>query len=187
MAEQAIIIKKKVVKGGHAHHGGSWKVAYADFVTAMMAFFLVMWLVSLSPETKDEIQGYFNDPLGLKDTEPKTRSIMTLEGQPQPKPGQTKKPGEEAFKSEQTQLDSIEQRLKHALNADPSLADLLKGVKITQTPEGLLIEFVETKGAVFFESGSAVIRPEAAKLVAKIAPILQHAGHTMEIQGHTDA
>ncbi len=187
MAEQSIIVRKKVYKGGHGHHGGSWKVAYADFMTAMMAFFLVMWLVGLSQDVRDKIQGYFNDPLGLGQTEPKSRSLLTMEGLPQPKPGQTKQAGQSAFKTEQTQLDAIQQKLQHSLNVDKSFQDLIKGIRISQTPEGLLIEFVETKGAVFFESGKAVIRPEAAKLLSKIAPILAKAGHPMEIQGHTDS
>jgi chemotaxis protein MotB len=187
MPEQQIIVRKKVHKGGHAHHGGSWKVAYADFVTAMMAFFLVMWLVGLSQDVRDRIQGYFNDPLGMNDTEPKSRAILTMEGLPQPKPGQSKTPLTEAYKSERSTFDSLEQSLKKSMSMDKALKELLQGVRISQTADGLKLEFVETKGAVFFESGSAVIRPEAARLMAEIAPILAKTGYTMEIEGHTDA
>src|SRR5476651_1570743 len=86
MSDQPIIIIKKK-RGGHGgHHGGSWKVAYADFVTAMMAFFMVMWIMGLSDDIKTKIQGYFNDPLGFMKNIPKSRSVFTIAGIPQPKP-----------------------------------------------------------------------------------------------------
>src|SRR5689334_15823960 len=85
-----IIIKKKK-SHGHAHHGGSWKVAYADFVTAMMAFFMVMWIMGLSDETKAQIQGYFNDPVGFVKNEPKSHSVIALKSVPT-----TKKPVQSA-------------------------------------------------------------------------------------------
>jgi len=186
MAEQPIIVKKKIIQG-HGHHGGSWKVAYADFVTAMMAFFLVMWLTNLSQDTKDMIQGYFNDPLGFADTIQRSRSLENLPGQPRPvKPGQ-RKGLSDATSVEQSQLASVAQKLRQAMMQDPALKKLAESVKITITQEGLLIEFMEARGAVFFESGSSVIRPEAMKLVKKISPILQAAHHSIEIQGHTDA
>ncbi|HWD37310.1 MAG TPA: flagellar motor protein MotB [Fimbriimonas sp.] len=185
MAEQTIIVKK-VIHKGHGHHGGSWKVAYADFVTAMMAFFLVMWLTSMSQDVKDQIQGYFNDPLGLAPTAPKSLSIKTMEGSPAPKPFAEKPAGKNAFKQEQGQLQSIEKKIKDALGKDPEFKNLMKGVKISITQEGLLIEFMEAKGAVFFESGSSIIRPEAQKLMRKISPILSASKHPVDVQGHTD-
>jgi chemotaxis protein MotB len=186
MAEQPIIVKKRIV-AAHAHHGGSWKVAYADFVTAMMAFFLVMWLTNLSQDTKDMIQGYFNDPLGFADTIQRSRSLENLPGQPRPtKPGQ-KRGLSEASNVEQSELSKVEQKLKEVLSQDPALKKLAAGIKISLTSEGLLIEFMEARGAVFFQSGSSVIRPEALKLVNRISPILEAAKHSIEIQGHTDA
>jgi chemotaxis protein MotB len=188
VAEHPIIIKKKIV-GGHAHHGGSWKVAYADFVTAMMAFFMVMWLMSMSEDTKDKIQGYFNDPLGFTSTAPKSHTILTMDGMPKPKPNVTagKGSGEQAASSEQNRLQQVKSKVERALADDHGLSNLTKDIKVTLTTEGLLIQFIEAKGAVFFESGSNVIRPEALKVVAKIAPILTASRHQLEIQGHTDA
>ncbi len=187
MAENQIIIRKKIVKGHSAHHGGSWKVAYADFVTAMMAFFMVMWLVGLSADIRDKIQGYFNDPLGVAESEPKSKTILTMEGMPKPKPGEHNEPGDQAYHNEQQKLQSLGKKIKDAINSDKQFSQLINGIRITQTPDGLLIEFAETKGAVFFESGSAVIRPEARKLVDKIAPILAAQAHNLVVQGHTDA
>src|SRR5690242_2935046 len=81
-----IIIKKKKHEE-HGHHGGSWKVAYADFVTAMMAFFMVMWIMGLSDQTRAQISGYFNDPLGYSKVEPKSENIANISKQMQPPAG----------------------------------------------------------------------------------------------------
>src|SRR5690242_19605625 len=81
MANDSIIIKKKKVVGHGGHHGGSWKVAYADFVTAMMAFFMVLWIMGLSDETKASIQGYFNDPAGFMKNPPVSRVMIPHPGQ----------------------------------------------------------------------------------------------------------
>uniref|UniRef100_UPI00286A1853 flagellar motor protein MotB n=1 Tax=Armatimonas sp. TaxID=1872638 RepID=UPI00286A1853 len=78
MADNQVIIVKKKAAHGHAHHGGSWKVAYADFVTAMMAFFMVMWIMGLSEDNKNIIQGYFNDPMGFNKSVPRSSSIIDL-------------------------------------------------------------------------------------------------------------
>src|ERR1700678_2916756 len=77
-----IIIVKKKVHGGHGHHGGSWKVAYADFVTAMMAFFMVMWIMGLSDQTRTQISGYFNDPFGFKNNVSKSKVMISPKDPP---------------------------------------------------------------------------------------------------------
>jgi chemotaxis protein MotB len=187
VAEQPIIVKKKIIQG-HAHHGGSWKVAYADFVTAMMAFFLVMWLLSMSDEVRDKIQGYFNDPLGFTNATPKSKVILTMEGSTKPKPSVTATKGKNGnpFTGEQRTLEAVKDKISRLLT-ETSMKDLAKDIRLSMTREGLLIQFIEAKGAVFFESGSSQIRPEALKVVAKIAPVLTASKHLMEIQGHTDA
>ncbi len=187
---QPIIIKKK--KGGHGggHHGGSWKVAYADFVTAMMAFFMVMWIMGLSEDTRKSIQGYFNDPIGFMKNEPRSKSVIpvstAISGAPK---GSTK--GSKAYDLEQRALERIEQQVKAEVvnqHTDQHMnLDIGKDVKITITPEGMQIEFVEERGAVFFESGSAIIRPGAKKIIDRIAPILAQFNHPLVVQGHTDA
>ncbi|HWA82053.1 MAG TPA: flagellar motor protein MotB, partial [Fimbriimonadaceae bacterium] len=83
-----IIIKKKK-SHGHAHHGGSWKVAYADFVTAMMAFFMVMWIMGLSEDTKTKIQGYFNDPINFMKSQAHGSVVISPKSMPISKPGQS--------------------------------------------------------------------------------------------------
>lgn len=190
MPEQPIIIKKKKGHGGHGHHGGSWKVAYADFVTAMMAFFMVMWIMGLSQETKSAIAGYFNDPLGFSQNEPRSRSIISMPSSPKVKKGDSNTPGgqdDNPMAVEEENMRQMQQELQRVLSNDPDLKELLNDVKIELTPEGLLIELMETRGAVFFESGSSIIRSEAERLVRKIAPVLAKSGRGLKVQGHTDA
>lgn len=192
-----IIIKKKKAHG-HGHHGGSWKVAYADFVTAMMAFFMVMWILGLSDESKAQISGYFNDPLGYSKTAPMSRNIVRFPGTPITQSGTVKHQGVEIIQDNKRQvimvmgkvMEALETTAKKGDEAGIGKADLkamLDSVSIEMTPEGLRIEFREDKGAVFFESGSSTLRKEARILVSQIAPILAEASRPMKIEGHTDA
>ncbi len=192
MAEhQPIIIKK--VKGGHGggHHGGSWKVAYADFVTAMMTFFIVMWIMGLSADNKAIIQGYFNDPLGFSKNEPRSKSIIAMPGaNPGTKPG-NRKVGEEAKSIEDKVMQELETKIRKGFASEAEvhadIKSLLKDITISITDEGLLIELTEKSGTLFFESGSWTIRPEGHRLIQRLAPILRLSGKKMIIEGHTDA
>lgn len=191
-----IIIKKKKGHGGHGHHGGSWKVAYADFVTAMMAFFMVMWIMGLSDSTRSTVAGYFNDPMGFMKQMPRSNNTLGIKQGP---------PSYQKVKAKRSQLeDKIAsadkqklRKLKKNLQTLVSQAGvgehsldmnaLSNQVEIHMTPEGLMIEFVDKIGAVFFESGSAVVRPEAKGLVMKVGKAIARTGHPIRIQGHTDA
>ncbi len=192
-----IIIKKKK-SHGHGHHGGSWKVAYADFVTAMMAFFMVMWILGLSDESKAQISGYFNDPLGYSKTAPMSRNIVKYPGAPITQSGTVKHQGVEIAKDNRRQVIMVMNKVTGALEeaakkgekvgvGQGDLKKMLESVTVEMTPEGLRIEFREDNGAVFFESGSSTLKPEARALVAQIAPILADAARPMKIEGHTDA
>ena len=188
MAETPIIIKKRKSHEAHAHHGGSWKVAYADFVTAMMAFFMVMWIMGLSDQTKALIQGYFNDPLGFMKNQPKLRNVISPKGISASKAGPgtfTQRASMQTMREEEAK--ELRFKLTQALAASGDLKELLKNVEITVTPEGLRIELLESSGAMFFESGKAVIRPQAMKLIQRMAPILAKTDRKMIIEGHTDA
>lgn len=187
MADTSIIIKKKKGHGEHGHHGGSWKVAYADFVTAMMAFFMVMWIMGLSAETKAQIQGYFNDPLGFMKNTPKLKISVSPPGSPNAGKGPGKGAGNEAQKADEQQLNKIKGEITQKLSTTGDLAELLKHVDITVTNEGLRIEFVESTVATFFQSGRATILPEAMKFVQRIGPILAQSKRPLVIEGHTDA
>jgi chemotaxis protein MotB len=181
-----IIIKKKKVQS-HGHHGGSWKVAYADFVTAMMAFFMVMWIMGMSAETRSMVAGYFNDPNGFIKNPPKSRTPFAIPGSPSPRQGQGGDTMNMAEKSDQEEIKKIETKLEEAIGSDASLRNLFKNMEMSITEEGLRIEFMEASGSVFFETGRAVIRPDAKRLIAKVAPLLAQSGRTMVVEGHTDA
>lgn len=191
-----IIIKKKKGHGGHAHHGGSWKVAYADFVTAMMAFFMVMWIMGLSDQTKAQVQGYFNDPLGFTKAQPVSKNIFAMKSAPAPSTKMIKNKDQNNESGNVKKGDTTEEakeakqlvgKLKKVIEKTNDLKALLKYMDFKLTKEGIRIELVESTGNVFFESGSSEIRPGARKLIKKIAPILASTGRSMIIEGHTDA
>lgn len=197
MADQPIIIKKKKVSGHGGHHGGSWKVAYADFVTAMMAFFMVMWIMGLSDSDKSQISGYFNDPMGFMKTPPRSKSVFAIKNAMPPKAqkkltgniGAGKDGDAEAMQAakERSEGKELTHKIEEALAGTPGLGKLLKNIEFEITKEGLRIEFVESTGAVFFESGSYVVRPQAKLVIKRIAPLLRAAGRPMIVEGHTDA
>jgi chemotaxis protein MotB len=176
-----IIIKKKKAHA-HAHHGGSWKVAYADFVTAMMAFFMVMWIMGLSDDAKAQIQGYFNDPIAFVKNQPKSKTVITLPGNVKPKPGNsTGEPYEQEHKAMKDLKENLEQALK-----SPELEKFLEHIDIQITDEGLRVEFLEDKND-FFESGQAVLRPGAMKVIKTLGPKLAQSNRAIGVEGHTDS
>jgi chemotaxis protein MotB len=166
-SEQPIIVIKK--KGGHGgHHGGAWKVAYADFVTAMMALFIVLWLTSsTSKETQKEVAGYFRDPKGTS----------TKHGA-EPTPQKTEK------KEDMVMLRNDLLKAVHAINA---LDKLKKQIEMTVTEEGLRIELLEDEKGTFFETGSAQPTPVLAELLQVLAGQLKNLPNSISIEGHTDA
>lgn len=187
MADTPIIIKKKKGHGDHAHHGGSWKVAYADFVTAMMAFFMVMWIMGLSDESKAQIQGYFNDPLGFVKNQPKLKMNISPPGSPNTGKGPGSGQGNEPSKGEEKEMTKLKEDLTQRIKTDGDLSKLLEYVEIQVTNEGLRIELVESTVATFFQSGSATILPQGKEFVRRIAPLLAQTRRQIIIEGHTDA
>lgn len=187
MADTPIIIKKKKGHGGHGHHGGSWKVAYADFVTAMMAFFMVMWIMGLSDESKAQIQGYFNDPLGFVKNQPKLKMNISPPGTPNTGKGPGSGHGNEPSMGEEKELTKLKEDITQKIKADGDLSKLLDYVEIQVTNEGLRIELVESTIATFFQSGSATILPQGQVFVKRIAPLLEQTKRPIIIEGHTDA
>jgi chemotaxis protein MotB len=186
MPEQApIIIKKKKVHG-HGHHGGAWKVAFADFVTAMMAFFMVMWIVGMSEDVRMEIQGYFNDPMGFAKTAPKSNAIFTIPGLEKNK-ARNSMVDKDIEETRTKESQKIEGEVRKSLQTAGDLKELLKSVETQVTREGLRIELVENTGAVFFQSGSDQLSESARILIRRIGPILARTNRRVIIEGHTDA
>lgn len=170
---------------GHGHHGGAWKVAYADFVTAMMAFFMVMWISGMESNVKELIQGYFNNPIGFKRAHSTGMSPVAHEG-PALSPGSARlvllsRDGER--RKMQMVIERIERRLAEANFPGP-----LDGrIEMVLTRDGLRIELVETgQGETFFTVGSATLTPAALRALELIAPEIADLSNDIVIEGHTD-
>jgi chemotaxis protein MotB len=181
---QPVIIVKKRGHGGHGHHGGAWKVAYADFVTAMMAFFLVMWLVGQSPQVKAAVAGYFRDP-GVFET---TRGGGVLPGGTEglTETGATPTVPDSVEEAREV-LERAAENLRQALARVPALKALEDRIEITVTAEGLRIELLENAQNSFFAVGSAQLLPETIQLLGVIAKELSTLGNPVALEGHTDS
>jgi chemotaxis protein MotB len=195
MANDSIIIKKKKVVGHGGHHGGSWKVAYADFVTAMMAFFMVMWIMGLSDDTQAAISGYFNDPSGFMKNPPKSRNVIVLipgsnkqkSASEQNKKGEGLGDFQGLAVSEAQEGQTLKIDIQKSLEGIPDLQKLMDHIEINITKEGLRVELLEDAGSVFFQSGSAQISQQGRKIVKQITPVFAKTGRYLVIEGHTDA
>jgi chemotaxis protein MotB len=180
-----VIIVKKRGHGGHGHHGGAWKVAYADFVTAMMAFFLVMWLVGQSPQVKAAVAGYFRDP-GVFDTT-KGGGVLPGGAEGLKETGVTPAAVPDSVKQAQEVLERAAEHLREALQKVPALKALEDRIEITVTAEGLRIELLENEKHSFFAVGSAQLLPETVELLGVIAKELSPLGNKVALEGHTDS
>jgi chemotaxis protein MotB len=163
-----IVVKKKVSHGGH--HGGAWKVAYADFVTAMMALFIVLWLLSSDEKVKKAVGGYFQDPNGVGR---QMGSNMSGAG--------------EGLQLNKDNMDNLKEKLEAALKQTPDFQKFSKNIQITVTGEGLRIELLETEKGVFFQSGNAKPSEFGEELIAKLASELGKLPNHLYIEGHTDS
>jgi chemotaxis protein MotB len=163
-----IIVKKKVAHGGH--HGGAWKVAYADFVTAMMALFIVLWLLNSSKQVREAVGGYFKDPTGSSK-----------------KVGNGQNGSGENFVVNKDNMDKIKEELAQSLKKVNINEALKKQIEMTITPEGLRIELMESDKGAFFPSGSPEPNAEADQILCMLAAELGKLPNSLSIEGHTDA
>ena len=184
---QPIIVKKKKA-GHHGHHGGAWKVAYADFVTAMMAFFLVMWLVGQSKAVKAAVAGYFRDP-GIFDQQKSNGPIAggDLKLDPEAAPPSEPAASNALAAGEKAALEDTAKRIKDRLAESPDLRSLGKQIEITITRDGLRIELVDAEKQTFFASGSAALAAGTEKVLELIARELGQLPNSIVIEGHTDS
>ncbi|PYV57599.1 MAG: flagellar motor protein MotB [Acidobacteria bacterium] len=171
MAEPAkpiIIIKKK---GGHGgHHGGAWKVAYADFVTAMMALFIVLWLLNSSKKVQEAVGGYFKDPSG---TAKKAGTNQAGSGQ--------------NFALTKDDMPKLKDELQKAVRKMADFEQFKNQVEMTITPEGLRIELLESEVGTFFESGSPKPSENGTKLLTMLSTELGGVPNKVMVEGHTDS
>jgi chemotaxis protein MotB len=198
------IIIKKIRKGGHAHHGGAWKIAYADFVTAMMAFFLLMWL--LGSTTKGDLKGiadHFNTPLQVAmmggSGSGESNSVIRGGGEDltrsagQVRRGETESRrtpqaiAEEVQKMADAQAKRVRARVEEVMDRNPRLRDLRAQVKMDLTADGLRIQIVDDNNRPMFDSGSASVKPYMRELLVEIARVLNEVEARITLAGHTDA
>jgi chemotaxis protein MotB len=164
-----IIIKKK---GGHGgHHGGAWKVAYADFVTAMMALFIVLWLLNSSKKIQEAVGGYFRDPQGT--AEKAGKSVVGSNATSIVPPADN--------------MQQLKQQLEKAIAGIPNFDKLKSHIEMTITPEGLRIELIESASGTFFDSGSPKLSGDGQDLLKALAVELGKLPNKISVEGHTDA
>jgi chemotaxis protein MotB len=167
-ARPVIIVRK--MKGHAAHHGGAWKVAYADFVTAMMALFIVLWLMNSNAQVKEAVAGYFRDPAGIG------------------KMAGTDKAGtDKTVEVSKDNMETLKHELEKAIKTLPRFQAMRDQISITVTSEGLRIELMETQAGMFFESGNAKATDVGVGLLRLLADELGKLPNRVLIEGHTDA
>ena len=165
---QIIVIKRK---SGHAgHHGGAWKVAYADFVTAMMALFIVLWLMNTSKPVQEAISGYFRDPSG-------TGSLK----------GSTKEGTGNSVTVTKENMAQLKQEMEKAIQHMADFEKLKSQIEVTLTDEGLRIELMESKTGTFFESGRPDPSASGRELLMTLAEQIGKLPNKVSIEGHTDS
>jgi chemotaxis protein MotB len=213
--EAPIVIKKIKKGGGHGHHGGAWKVAYADFVTAMMAFFLLMWLINTtSPEQKRGIADFFAPASvsqttsgsggmlagtaiaeeGVRHGEGMPTKIAEANGQGEENDsagGEPNEPSQDALSKakalrEDSDFDRAEMAIRQAMQDMPDLAELSKQVIMEKTPEGLRIQLVDQEGRSMFAPGDPKPLPRTERLLAAVAGVINELPNRVSISGHTD-
>jgi len=169
-AAPIIIIKRKRGHGGH--HGGAWKVAYADFVTAMMALFIVLWLMNSNKPVRDAVAGYFTDPTGSKGIMPGGTGVGN--------PGKAPEVAKENF-------EQLKMTLEKNFSKLPEFVKLRDHVKMSVTSEGLRVELLEGEKGTFFESGSATPSRDGQEVMSIMGEQLGKINNLIMVEGHTDS
>lgn len=186
-----IIIKRPVIAAGH--HGGAWKIAFADFMTAMFAFFLVMWLLgNSSAQQLAGIAEQFKMPLKLAISGGKksatTSSVIPGGGSdPMHREGETTKADSNAAAEDAQRLDALKQQLDAMIEAKPMLRQFRHQLLLDITPEGLRVQIVDSNNRSMFDRSSAVVLPHMRTILQEIGPVLNEQPNKITLSGHTDA
>ncbi|MEM9987990.1 MAG: flagellar motor protein MotB [Pseudomonadota bacterium] len=189
MSDQApIIIKRKKVVAGGGHHGGAWKVAYADFVTAMMAFFLLMWLLNATTEEQRKgLADYFNPTIPIAAVSGggsdalNGDSIVTEKTMPQSGDYRSADPRKSVIPQDDTLKAAIED-----LATKAGIEDAAGRIIVHQTEEGTVVELVDAEGKPLFASGSSAPSEDLQKLIMSTAEVIKKTGADIKVTGHTD-
>ena len=187
-----ILVKKR--KAQHAaHHGGSWKIAYADFMTAMMAFFLVMWLLAIaSPQELTQIAEYFRTPLkvalsGGNKSSAESSLIPGGGDDPTQQQGLVQKAVDSPeIKAEKQRLNKLREKLDELIESEPRLKVLRPHLLIDMMNEGLRIQIIDSQNRPMFKTGSAQVESHMRDILRAMAPILNDLPNSISLSGHTD-
>ncbi len=201
------IIVKRIKKGGHGAHGGAWKIAYADFVTAMMAFFLMMWL--LGSTSKGDLQGisdYFNAPVMVAlmggDGTGNSNSVLPGGGDDLSKSAGQVDGGEaernktltgaqmaraELARKDAQRIDALHDKIRDMVANNPTLSEFGSQIRLEKTPDGLQIQIVDDQNRPMFDSGSALVKPYMRDILREIGGALADIENRLTLSGHTDA
>jgi chemotaxis protein MotB len=201
------IIIKRIKKGGHSAHGGAWKIAYADFVTAMMAFFLLMWLLGSTTEgDKKGIADYFGSPLKVAlmggPGSGGSNSILTgggrdlsaADGQVDGGDGErTEKlrgaqTAQTRYKQQEAErMEKLRDKIVNVITNNPRLAGFADQIRIEKSPDGLHIQIVDAQNRPMFDSGAAMVKPYMRDILREIGGALSDVDNRISLAGHTDA
>ncbi len=203
------IVVKKIKKGGHAHHGGAWKIAYADFVTAMMAFFLLMWLLAMTtPEQKRAISEYFQNPTSTVGGQQGASSSLISVGSTiafeTASLGQNPNPTYQGPRSEYTvpndndakkrveeleqkSLENLKEQIEQAIDQNQRLMPFKDQLKLDMTKDGLVIQVMDKNNRPMFALGSAEVQPYMIGILHELAKFINDVPNNISLAGHTDA
>lgn len=209
MTENQTIIIKKVKKSGQGHHGGAWKLAYADFVTAMMAFFLLMWLLGTTePSIRQGIADYFTDPWkpsvaggantgdatsliqggGQDVTQSEGQVKLTNEGKQESiAQASDRDVDEEAERRDINHLKQLKEKIDNLIETNPILKQFKNQMMIDFTTEGLRIQIIDQEKKPMFNTASARMEPYAAQILDQLAPVINELPNRISVSGHTDS
>ena len=189
-AKPTTIIVKRVKKGEHGHHGGAWKIAYADFVTAMMAFFLMLWLLgSLSDAQKIGLSRFFSSPSAMVSQAGVNSSVLNFTGEPRPESEFDPAPPEDALSDEgrKIPLDELLLQLKEQIETSEAFKDYQDQLQLDITIEGLRIQMMDDEARPMFDVGSARLKSYAAEMLRTIGATVAKVPNRVSVAGHTDA
>jgi len=201
------IIIKRIKKGGHAAHGGAWKIAYADFVTAMMAFFLLMWLLGSTAQGELEgIADYFQSPVkvslmggpgtgnsnsilpgGGRDLSKASGQVHGGDAERAAKMMGAQMAQESRARQEAARLEALEQKLTELIKSNPKLAEFGSQIQLEKTTDGLQIQIVDQQNRPMFDTGSALVKPYMRDILQEIGKALGDVENRISLAGHTDA
>ncbi|MCX7741984.1 MAG: flagellar motor protein MotB [Tepidimonas sp.] len=201
------IIIKRVKKGGHGAHGGAWKIAYADFVTAMMAFFLLMWLLGSTTEgDRKGIADYFNQPLkvmlfggpgsggatsilqgGGDDLTKSVGEVASGDVEDKVREIGAQLARAEAIRLDKQRIATLRDKISEIINVNPKLAEYKNQIRLEMVQDGLHIQIVDEQNRPMFDAGSALVKPYMRDILRAIAQVLQEVDNRISLSGHTDA